>query len=104
MSVINKKNFEKRFLEIKIRTMPIITSFNVPVRTGALRDSFKYDNTPDGFEITTSINYMPYTNEPWVSPRWNGRQNPNLYWFQENAEFIAKAMARHLGGRYVRVK
>ena len=20
--------------------------------------------------------YMPYTNEPWISPKWHGRKNP----------------------------
>lgn len=102
--VLTQKNFEERFLQIKLRSMPIVTSFNVPVRTGKLRDSFRYDNTPDGFEITTDLFYMPFTNEPWVSPRWNGRENPNLYWFQENAEYIARLLARHLGGTYVKVK
>jgi hypothetical protein len=25
--------------------------------------------------------YMPYTNEPWVSPKWNGKKNPNEAWW-----------------------
>jgi hypothetical protein len=25
---------------------------------------------------------MPYTNEPWVSPKWNGKPNPNEAWWQ----------------------
>lgn len=27
--------------------------------------------------------YMPYTNEPWISPRWKGKKNPNEKWWQE---------------------
>ena len=27
--------------------------------------------------------YMPYTNEPWISPKWNGKKNPNEAWWQD---------------------
>lgn len=27
--------------------------------------------------------YMPYTNEPWISKRWNGKPNPNQGWWQD---------------------
>ena len=36
--------------------------------------------------------YMPYTNEPWLSPRWNGKKNPNEGWFDRSAEAIAEMM------------
>jgi len=26
--------------------------------------------------------YAPYTNEPWISPRWHGKQNPHENWIQ----------------------
>lgn len=98
------KQFEQRFRQITSRALPIFTAFNVPVRSGRLKESFKYDTRPDGFEITTNLFYMPYTNEQWVSPRWNGRENPNLYWFNKSHEYMAQYIARHLGGRYVRTK
>ena len=25
--------------------------------------------------------YMPFTNEKWISPRWNGKKNPNEGWW-----------------------
>ena len=103
--VLKQEQFEKQFLEIKIRTLPIITSFNVPVRSGDLKNSFQYNNLGGtGFEITTNLYYMPFTNEEWVSPRWKGRKNPNYKWFEANGDYIGKAIARHLGGKYVRVK
>ena len=101
---MTQKQLEQRMLEIQARALPIFTSFNVPFRTGALEDSFEYEPTNKGFEVTTNIYYMPFTNEPWVSPRWRGRENPNLYWFNRSAEYFAQYMARHLGGRYVRIK
>lgn len=42
--------------------------------------------------------YMPYTNEPWISPRWNGKQNPNEGWWNDAIEFIIQYMAKRLGG------
>jgi hypothetical protein len=30
-----------------------------------------------------TIDYAPYTNEPWLSPRWNGKSNPNQGWIDQ---------------------
>lgn len=43
--------------------------------------------------------YMPYTNEPWTSPKWNGKKNPNEGWFDRMAADIAEIVRRNLGGR-----
>lgn len=32
--------------------------------------------------------YAPYTNEPWISPRWKGKENPNLHWVQDAIESV----------------
>lgn len=42
--------------------------------------------------------YMPYTTRPWVSPRWNGRKNPNEGWWQAAGELIVENMAQELQG------
>ena len=102
---MTQQQFDKIFLELKSRALPVFTGYNNPTpRTGNLKRSFKYDALGDGFEITTDIYYMPFTNEPWVSPRWRGRENPNLYWFNNAAEYLGQYLARHLGGNYVRIK
>lgn len=43
--------------------------------------------------------YMPFTNEPWVDPRWNGKKNPNEGWFDRMAGDVAEIVRRNLGGR-----
>lgn len=45
--------------------------------------------------------YMPYTNEPWLSPYWGGKQNPNEKWFDRAAKKIASELAHMLNGRLV---
>ena len=45
--------------------------------------------------------YVPYTNEPWVSPRWNGTQNPNENWFDDFTLAFAQQLARELGGTLI---
>ena len=30
--------------------------------------------------------YAVYTNEPWISPKWNGKQNPNQGWIERGIE------------------
>lgn len=102
---MTKKQFNKNYLEIQSRALPIFTGYNnPPPRTGNLKNSFVYDPTVKGFEITTSIYYMPYTTEPWVSPQWRGRTNPNQDWFIKSADYLGQYLATHLGGNYVRTK
>ena len=43
--------------------------------------------------------YMPYTTEPWISPKWNGKQNPNEGWWDRFAAEFARRLAEKLNGR-----
>lgn len=47
--------------------------------------------------------YMPYTNEPWLSPYWNGKKNPNEGWFDRAAEGIAEMISSLAKGDLTRV-
>lgn len=38
--------------------------------------------------------YMPFTNEPWISPRWGGKKNPNEGWFDKSALKLAQLAAK----------
>lgn len=42
--------------------------------------------------------YMPYTTRPWISPRWNGKRNPNEGWWQAAGELIVEYLATELKG------
>ena len=43
--------------------------------------------------------YMIYTNEPWLSPKWNGKQNPNEGWWNEcGEEIIPNIIEQVFGG------
>jgi hypothetical protein len=73
---------EKIFYLIKLYT-PIDTG---NLRYNAVRLTLVDMNT---IKITVDENiapYMVYTNEPWISPRWNGRQNPNEHWWNNVIE------------------
>ena len=43
--------------------------------------------------------YMPYTNEPWVSSYWQGKQNPNLYWWDMLAQDIIGFIEEETGAQ-----
>lgn len=47
--------------------------------------------------------YMPYTNEPWLAERLNGKKNPNEGWFDAAAELIAELVADLAGGSITHV-
>ena len=46
--------------------------------------------------------YMPYTTKPWISPRWNGKKNPNEGWWQAAGELIAEFIAKEVGAELQR--
>lgn len=79
-----------QFMAFGERIKRQLQSFS-PIRTGNLRyNSIRLERTGED-EIRIYVDekiapYMPYTNEPWLSPRWNGKKNPNEAWF-DNAAF-----------------
>lgn len=82
---MNTQEFEELCLEIVKNLKP--TS---PIDTGNLRyDGIRYefvDATTFRIYVDEKIApYMPYTNEPWISPKWNGKQNPNEGWWENKA-------------------
>lgn len=72
---------------------------NAPVRSGRLKTSIQSITTQDGYEISVNVDYMVYTEERWISPRWNGRENPNLYWLRRTVETLVRQWASQYGGK-----
>lgn len=42
--------------------------------------------------------YFVYTNEPWVSPVWGGKKNPNEGWADRFAKEFERMLAEELKG------
>lgn len=40
--------------------------------------------------------YMPYTNEPWISPKWKGAKNPNEGWWERFCDELVKEISMTL--------
>ena len=43
--------------------------------------------------------YTPFTNETWISDRWNGKKNPNENWWNNAIVEIINFIAKSLGGK-----
>lgn len=74
-----------------------------PVDTGNLKNNgvtYAFlDN--DTFMIKIDLAkapYMPYTNEPWLAKRWNGKKNPNEGWWENAVKKVVEYIAQALGG------
>ena len=52
----------------------------------------------DGDGETGIAPYMPFTNEPWVADRWNGKPNPNEAWWQNAISQIVEQLNSEFGG------
>lgn len=76
---------------------------NRPVTGNLKHNALQYrwvnQNTFEIFMNESVAPYTPYTNEPWISPRWNGTQNPNEQWWQKACEDAMEIIAKQLGGK-----
>lgn len=77
-----------------------------PYDTGALMGSIKLEYHTDdmGFDIIIDKDYMVYTNETWISPKWNGKKNPNETWFNDAfalaTDYIGRAISGNINEDY----
>ena len=74
-----------------------------PIDTGNLRyNAINYEFLDaDTCVIKVSLDiapYMPYTNEPWLAKRWNGKKNPNEGWWENAVKKVVEYLAQTLGG------
>lgn len=74
-----------------------------PIKTGNLRyNAVQVESLNYGvwriFVNEDIAPYMPYTNEPWTSPRWNGAKNPNEGWWQRETERILTELSGYMSG------
>ena len=66
--------------------------------TNGVRFYWKDDNTFIIYVDESIAPYMPYTNEPWLSPRWNGKKNKNEAWWQDATKIVAEFITKTLQG------
>ena len=111
--MIDKTKFDKVFLH----AVEVIRK-HAPVKTGNLKhNAIKYKWLNDHqFEIKINVGdveqfvengryeqgiapYTPFTNEVWISPRWNGKKNPNEGWWNSAVVDAINVIARSLGGK-----
>ena len=95
---MNKNEFYRFCLSL----VPILKSKS-PIDTGNLRyNGIRYEFKNESvFEIYVDeaiAPYIFYTNEPWISPKWHGKKNPNEGWWQKSADSLARQVAQMLGG------
>lgn len=79
-----------------------------PKKTGNLAyNAINYEYTTAGnLSATLYVDdeiapYVYYTEEPWISPRWHGKKNPNEGWIEDGVLKIAEAIAEALGGTVI---
>jgi hypothetical protein len=95
---MNNIEFEKFVNEFVSKFKPL-----TPIDTGNLRNSVKFVFTSPTRAVvyvdTKQAPYMPYTNEPWISPKWKGKKNPNENWFENAVEEALEKTAKSMKGK-----
>ena len=103
---MSAEEFERTCLEsfnIAKQTTPIDTG---NMRYNALKIEFLDGGNTCHIYIDEDIApYVFYTNEPWVSPKWDGKENPNENWWQDRyfKTFISE-FKRILGDKIAEIK
>lgn len=97
---------DAEFAEIAVRFFQMFQMV-VPIDTGNMRYNATQFNTGGMGQYEIIVNgdiapYAVYTNEPWTSPKWNGKQNPNEGWIDDTVETIAEFLAFTLGGELIK--
>ena len=95
---------KRQQVELAIKDTVAMARYLIPIDTGNLRwDSFnmrRQDKDTWIVYIDDEVApYAPYVNEKWVSPKWNGKQNPNEGIFKKVFEFIGARINRIVGGQ-----
>lgn len=90
------------FSALSFEALDFIKRFS-PIDTGNLRRNaiILEPLSPMKFKITVDVTiapYMPYTNEPWTSPKWNGKKNPNEHWWNDTVELLVRHIAEQYKG------
>jgi len=88
-------------LDILTAQINILIRSQTPYRSGYMASQWKYRFVENGIEFYNETDYLVYTNEKWISPRWRGRKNPNEKWMEETTKLVAEFIARELGGTVV---
>ena len=68
------------------------------VRYNAIRIEFNSDRSFTIYVDESIAPYMPYTNEPWMAKKWNGKPNPNEGWWEKVVEICALYIANRYKG------
>lgn len=89
-----KRACDKALKEVKAKA---------PYKRGNLSDNgvrieFPAPNVCRIYVDKTIAPYMPYTNEPWISPKWDGKKNKNEGWWQGTLPMVCNIIAQELHG------
>lgn len=98
---------ERRFRQICARAVKQLQKC-APKDTGNLAyNAIKYEFIGKTCKIYVDeaiAPYMPFTNEPWISPKWNGKKNPNEKWFDDAVAYIVDYITRETNAQRSKVK
>ena len=89
--------------EIKVPRRPdaVLKHPNAPVTGNLKYNALRVMKSPNGVLLYVDENiapYMPYTNEPWISPKWKGAKNPNENWWEKMSKDFIGDLAQELNG------
>lgn len=91
-------------IELAIKDAVSVARLHIPIDTGNMSlNAFRFE--PLGnmrwkiYIDEKKAPYAPYVNEKWISPKWNGKQNPNEGFWEGVLETIAVMISGTINGQ-----
>lgn len=66
-----------------LKAQPPVRMTKGNIKGGYLQSTALEYDINKGFGLSWETDYIAYTVERWISPRWKGRENPNEQWIRK---------------------
>ena len=92
----------QQIIDAAVSTVEEMRTEIIPRDTGNMADNalqYKISQNEIVIYINTKVApYVPYTNEPWIAAKWEGKKNPNEGWWDAFAKELIEKFANKLRG------
>lgn len=79
--MVNRERIESAFFRAVNTLRKLAPKDTGNLAFNAIKGEWSDENTYHIYVDENIAPYMVYTNEPWISSYWRGKQNPNEHWW-----------------------
>lgn len=97
--MVNRERIESAFFRAVNTLRKLAPKDTGNLAFKAIKGEWSDENTYHIYVDENIAPYMVYTNEPWISSYWRGKQNPNEHWWNATIEELIRLISNDLQGK-----